>query len=98
MPRKATLQGHKARDIYTSMYDVRKTVFSDQTGQFPTQSKLGNKYIMVMVEIDINAILVEPNNNRKNEELTLVYRAMMLGLRRSGIIQKKTWTIKCQKP
>jgi len=36
-------------------------VFSNQTGQFPTQSQsqCGNKYIMVMVEIDNKAILVE---------------------------------------
>ena len=77
------------RDVYTRVYDVRNTVFSDQTGQFPTRSQRGNKYIMVMVEIDSNAILVEPLKSRKDPELTRAYRAMMLRLKRAGIIPKK---------
>ena len=56
----STLRTKKVRDVYTKVYDVRNTVFSDQTGQFPTRSKQGNKYIMVMVEIDSNAIMAEP--------------------------------------
>ena len=59
----------KVRDVYTKVYDVRNTVFSDQTGQFPTRSKRGNKYIMVMVEIDINAILVEPSRTAQARNL-----------------------------
>jgi hypothetical protein len=51
------LHGKKVCDVYTKTYMVRKTMFSDQTGQFPTRSQQGNKYIMVMVEIDSNAIL-----------------------------------------
>jgi hypothetical protein len=51
------------------MYDVRKTMFLDQTGQFPMLLQSGNKYIMVMVEIDSNAILVEPTKSRKDAEM-----------------------------
>ena len=36
---------------------------------------------MVMVEIDRNAILVEPIKNRTDAELTRAYRAMMLRLK-----------------
>ena len=60
VPKTATLQGHKAQDVYTCVYRGRNTVFSGQTGQFPTRSQRGKKYIMVMVEIDSNEILVEP--------------------------------------
>ena len=70
VPKTGTLKGHKERDVYTSVYEVSNTVFSDQTGQFPTSSQQGNKYTMVMVEINSNAILVEPINNGKDEELT----------------------------
>ena len=70
VPRTYTLQIHKASDVYTSVYEVRNTVFSNQIGQFPTRSQQGKKYIMVMVEIDSNVILVKPINNRKNEVLT----------------------------
>jgi hypothetical protein len=41
------LHGKKVQDVYTETYRVRKTMFSDQTGQFPTRSQGGNKYIMV---------------------------------------------------
>ena len=44
---------------------------------------------MVMVEIDSNAVLVEPINNRKDEELTRTYREMMLRLRQAGMISRK---------
>ena len=71
------LKGKKMRNICTRVYDVKNTVFSDQTGQLPTRSQRGNKYIMVMVEIDSYAILVEPLKSRKDPELTRAYQAMM---------------------
>ena len=77
----ATLQGKKVRDVYTNVYEVRNTVFSNQTGKFPTRSKRGNKYIMFMVEIYSNAILVEPIKNCTDAELTRAYHAMMLQLK-----------------
>ena len=89
MPKTATLQGYKASVIYTSVYKVRNTVFSDLTGQFSTRSQQDKKYIMVMVEIDINAILVKPIKNYKNKELTRAYRTMMLRLQRAGMIPRK---------
>ena len=74
------------RDVYTKAYDVHNTVFYDQTGHFPTISKRGNKYIIVMVDIDSNTILVEPLKNRTYAELTRAYCVMMLRLKRAGII------------
>jgi hypothetical protein len=71
------------------MYMVRKTIFSDQTGQFPIQSLCGNKYIMVMVEIHSNAILVEPMKNRKDAEMIRAYNTLLLQPKRAGITPKK---------
>ena len=85
----STLRGRKVRDVYTKVYDACNTVFSDQTGKFPTKSKRGNKYIMVMVEIDRNAIMVEPIKNCTDTELTRSYHAMMLRLKQVGIITQK---------
>jgi hypothetical protein len=73
-----TLRGKKQRDVYTRVYDVRSTILSDQTGRFPTRSQSGNKYLMIMVVIDSNAILVEPLSSRKDAELTRAYRTLML--------------------
>jgi hypothetical protein len=61
-------------------------MFSNQTGQFPTQSQQGNKYIMVMVEIHSNAILVEPMKSRKDEEMIQAYNALLLRLKCAGIV------------
>ncbi len=64
-------------------------MFSNQTGQFPMHSQQGNKYIMVMVEINSNAILVGPMKSRKDEEMIRAYNALLLKLKRAGIVPKK---------
>ena len=48
-PNTLQLMGKKVQDIFAWVYDVCETVFSDQTGRFPTRSQCGNKHIMVMV-------------------------------------------------
>jgi hypothetical protein len=75
------LRSKKVRDIYTTMYDVRKTMFLDQTGQFPMCSQSGNKYITVLVKINSNAILVEPMKSRKDAEMIRAYNALLLRLK-----------------
>ena len=85
----STLRGRKVRDVYTRVYELRNTVFSDQTVAFPWRSRSGNKYIMAMVKIDSNAILVEPIKSRKDPELTQAYRSLMTQLSRSGIVPVK---------
>ena len=44
---------------------------------------------MVMVEIDNNSILVEPLKSRKDEEIIRAYNALLLQLKRTGIVPKK---------
>ena len=83
------LQGKKKKDVYIKVYNVRETIFSDQTGKFPTRSKSGNKYIMVMVEIDSNAILVEPMKSRNDDEMIRAYDVLVTRLKRAGIIPRK---------
>jgi hypothetical protein len=88
-PNTSQLTGKKVRDVFTRVYDIRETVFSDQTGRFPTRSLRGNKYIMVMVEIDSNALLVEPINSRNDHEIAREYRVLMTRLQHAGIVPKK---------
>ena len=85
----AKLKGKKERDVYIKIYDVRETIYSDQTGQFPTRSLSGNKYIMVMVDIDSSGILVEPMKSRKDAEMIRAYQTLMLRLKRASIVPKK---------
>ena len=44
---------------------------------------------MVMVEIDSNAILVEPMKSRKDAEMIRAYTALISRLKRAGITPKK---------
>jgi hypothetical protein len=44
---------------------------------------------MVMVEIDSNAILVEPMKNRKDDEMIQAHNALLLQLKWAGIVPKK---------
>ncbi len=44
---------------------------------------------MVIVEINSNAILVEPMKSRKDEEMIRAYNALLLQLKRAGIVPKK---------
>jgi hypothetical protein len=82
--------GKKVRDVYTQTYMVCKTMFSNQTGQSPTQSLHGNKDIKVMVEINSNVIFIEPMKNRKDVEMIRAYNAHpLLQLKQAGIVPKK---------
>jgi hypothetical protein len=85
----AALQGKKMKDIFVSTYDTRETSFSDQTGQFPKQSKRGHKYIMVLVEIDSNAIMVEPMKSRKDVEMIRAYDVLFQRLQQANIHPRK---------
>ncbi len=68
---------------------VGKTMISSQTGQFPNWSLHGNKYIMVMVEMDSNAILVESKKNCKDAKMIRAYNTLLLQLKQAGIVPKK---------
>eukprot|EP00804_Cyclotella_cryptica_P013809 CCRYP_019429-RA/>CCRYP_019429-RA protein AED:0.41 eAED:0.41 QI:0/0/0/1/1/1/3/0/512 len=83
------LVGRKLRDVYTHVYDTPDTIFSDQTGQFPHRSSSGNHYLMVMVDIDFGAILVEPIKNRTDLELTRAYSTLITRLHRAGVVPRK---------
>jgi hypothetical protein len=83
------LHGKKVCNVYTTTYMVHETMFSDQTGLFPIQAFHGNKYIMVMVEINSNTILVEPMKNCKDAEMIRAYNTLLLQLKRASITPKK---------
>ena len=80
------LQGKKKRDVYIKIVEAKGTIYSDQTGRFPVQSQSRNKYIMLMVEVDSNAVLVEPLTSRKDAELTRAYLHLLQRLKRAGVV------------
>ena len=64
-------------------------MFFDQMGQFPKRSQRGNKYIMLMVKINSNAILVKPMKSCKDAEMVMAYDVLLNWLKRAGISPKK---------
>ena len=82
-------RGKKEQDVYFKVYDMKHTIYSDQTGRFPVQSKSGNKYVMVMVEIDSNAILVEAMKSKSDAEMQRAYLVLVNRLKRAGVVIKK---------
>ena len=58
-------------------------------GKFPVRARTGNRYIMVMVEIDANYTLVQPMKNRTDDEMISAYQALLKRLKRAGVTIKK---------
>merc|ERR1711923_175471 len=86
------LLGKKGRDVYIKMvdtWDMKGTIYSDQTGKFPVKSRAGNRYIMVMVKIDSNYILVAPMKNKSDDKMIATYQKLLARIKRTGREVKK---------
>ena len=63
-------------------------MYTDQTGKFPKKSSKGNHYIMVLIEIDSNAILAEAMKNRTAGEMIRAYLVLVTRLSNAGVKPK----------
>ena len=84
--------GKKERDIYTKvidLWDQKETIYTDQTGNLPVQSRSGNRFIMVMVAIDSNAILVTPVKDHTDQQLRNAYLTLLKRVKNAGVQVKK---------
>ena len=79
----------KQHDIYVRVDQVKDKIYTDQTGKFPITSSKGNKYIMIMCEIDGNAVLVGPMRNKTEDEMIETYQNLIERLKTGGIFPKK---------
>jgi hypothetical protein len=68
--------------------EAQRVMYTDQTGKFPKKSSKGNHYIMVLIEIDNNAILVEAMKNCTMGEMIRAYLVLVTRLRNAGITPK----------
>ena len=84
-----TIPLRKHHDIYVRVEEAKETIYSDQTGAFPVRSRKGNRYIMVMCEMDSNAILSEAMRDRSSGEMIRAYRVLLGRVRRAGLKPKK---------
>ena len=84
-----TIPLKKHNDIYVRIEEQRETMYTDQTGAFPTRSRKGNRYIMIMCEMDSNVILSEAMKNRTAGEMVRAYQVLMKKLKAASIKPKK---------
>ena len=80
----------KLKDVYIKIYFANDTVHFDQTGRFPLTSSRGNKYIMVLVEIDGNYIDAEPMKNKTEGSMIKAYLALWERLTATGTVKPTT--------
>jgi hypothetical protein len=59
------------RDTFICIYELKKTMYSDQTECFSQVSSLGNKYIMVIHDVDSNSLWVEALKDNTSGKLIL---------------------------
>ena len=70
--------------------EAKHRMYTDQTGRFPQKSSQGHQYIMVLIEIDSNAILVEAMKNRLTGEMMQAYKVLGNHLCSTGVTPKCT--------
>lgn len=63
----------KECDIMVDVFNMRELIATAQTGKLPYTSSRGSKYIMIMAEIDSNAILVATIMNQTEGEIMKAY-------------------------
>ena len=71
------------------LWEIKGTIYTDQTGKFPTKAICGNRYIMIMVAIDSNAVLVPPTKNITDKEQRLAYLSLLKRPKQAGIDVRK---------
>ena len=81
--------GKKHKDVFVKVWDTQSKIFTDQTGKFPYQSVAGNRYLMVMVEIDSNYIDAEPMKSKSGADHVKAYLALMKRITATGVCDPK---------
>ncbi len=82
----------KQKELVLRIFDLsnkaQRLMYTNQTGKFPKKSSKGNHYIMVLIEIDSNAILVEAMKNRSAGEMIRAYLILVNCLCNAGVTPK----------
>ncbi len=77
----------KKNDVY--VFNAHDTMYTNQTVAFPVTSSRGNKYVMVMCEVDGNYIDAEPMKSRSADTLVQTYLILWNRLTSTKVITPK---------
>ncbi len=82
----------KQKEAIIKTYDLsneaERLMYTNQTGKFPKKLSCGYQYIMVLIEIDSNAILVEAIKNCLAGEMIQAYQVLVEQLCSAGLTPK----------
>jgi hypothetical protein len=69
--------------------EAAQKIWTDQLGHFPKKSSKGCQYMMVLMESESNAILVEAMKNRTSGEMIRTYQVLVNQLHSVRIAPKQ---------
>jgi hypothetical protein len=82
----------KQKEAIIKTYDLsneaKRLMYTNQTGKFPKKLSCGYQYIIVLIEIDSNAILVEAMKNHLEGEMIRAYQVLVECLCNAGLTPK----------
>ncbi len=76
------------RDVFICIYKLKKTMYSNQTGLFLQVSSFGNKYIMVIHDVNSNSLWAKALKDDTNGKLILGRAQALESMRKAGIVPK----------
>ena len=85
---KPPLPQHKQHGIFVTMYDMKSTMYTDQTGKFPHVSRHDKRYQVIICVMDSNYSWFEPVNNRTEGGLILTLRRALDRMKLYGVVPK----------
>lgn len=88
MPSPPCADGKRTHMIYAALVNAPSEsgqIYTDQTGRFPTTSRSGNKYLMILYDYDSNSILAEPLRNKSDAEMIRAYQHLHDRLVQRGV-------------
>ena len=74
------------RDVLITVYNLRNTMYTDQTGKFPHISSLGNQYIMILHDMDSNSSWAEAIKKNTEGELIPARQHALTCMKQCGIV------------
>ena len=77
------------QNIMIKMVNASETIYTDQTGKLPVQSSKGKTLLMVMYDVDANAIDAEPIRSHHNSHMIPAYQQLWQRLNRGRVNKPK---------
>jgi hypothetical protein len=77
------------QNIMIKMVNASETIYTDQSGKLPVQSSKGNTSLMVMYDVDANAIDAEPIRSHHDSHMIPAYQRLWQRLNRGRVNKPK---------